>query len=124
MRAIVFGGSGFVGSHVADALSDAGHLTTIFDCFSSPYIRDNQQFIEGNIADASDVHNAIKSQDVVYNFAGVADIDDSRNLPVETVEANVRGNVNILEACRKEGIQRYVFASSIYVHSDAGSFYG
>ena len=51
MKAIVFGGSGFVGSHVADVLSDKGMEVTIFDLQKSPYLRENQSFIKGNCTD-------------------------------------------------------------------------
>ena len=123
MRAIVFGGSGFVGSHVADALTEAGHEATVFDRAASRYLRPDQRFIEGDIADAAAVRAAVEGQDAVYNFAGIADIDDARARPVETVTVNILGNVNVLEACRETKPARYVFASSIYVSSESGSFY-
>ena len=123
MRVIVFGGSGFVGSHVADALTAAGHETTVFDLRESPWLTDGQQMVIGDMADLDTVAAAVRGHDAVFNFAGIADIDDSRRRPVDTVKVNVLGNANLLEACRTEGIGRYVFASSIYVQSEAGSFY-
>jgi UDP-glucose 4-epimerase len=123
MKAIVFGGSGFVGSHVADALTEAGHEATVFDQQPSPYLRPEQLFVEGDIADPEAVRAAVAGQDAVYNFAGISDIDDARNRPAETVTVNILGNVNVLEACREARPDRYVFASSIYVSSESGSFY-
>ena len=123
MKTIVFGGSGFVGSHVADALDDAGHEVTVFDLHASKYIRPSQRFISGNILDQEVVQEAVQGQDVVYNFAGIADIGKARRHPLDTVNINLLGNSTVLEASRQAGINRYVFASTVYVYSQSGSFY-
>jgi UDP-glucose 4-epimerase len=123
LRALVVGGSGFVGSHVADALTEAGHETTILDRVDSPWRQAEQEFVTADLADADAVAAAVAGHDVVYNFAGIADIDAARSMPVETARVNVLGNVHVLEACARAGVRRYVFASSIYVASEAGSFY-
>lgn len=123
MKVIVFGGSGFLGSHVADELTKRGHEVVIYDIQKSPYLRDGQKMIIGNILDSKKVHNSVKGCDVVYNFAGMADMDEAHFKPLETIEKNILGNTIILEACRKNKVKRFVFASTIYVYSDAGSFY-
>jgi UDP-glucose 4-epimerase len=120
---IVFGGSGFLGSHVADALSDAGHRVRIFDRVPSPYLRDTQEMIVGNLLDPEAVTQAAQGCSYVYNFAGLADIDDANNRPVDTVQLNVLGNMHVLEAARLAKARRFVFASTLYVYSEAGSFY-
>jgi len=122
-KVIVFGGSGFIGSHVADVLTEEGFEVRIFDLKKSPYLSEKQRFIEGDILDRDKVEEAVAGNDIVYNFAGQADIDAAMNEPLETVSTNIIGNTNILEACRKHGIKRFIFASTIYVYSDAGSFY-
>jgi len=123
MKIIVFGGSGFLGSHVVDVLTYAGHEVVIYDIKPSPYLQDRQQMIIGNILDKKNVENAVKGCDVVYNFAGIADIEEAEKKPIETVENNILGNTIILEACRLNKVKRFVFASSVYVYSNAGSFY-
>jgi UDP-glucose 4-epimerase len=123
MRAVVIGGSGFVGSHVADALTDAGHEVTIFDREPSAWLRPEQEMVLGDVVEAGEVLAASAGRDAIYNFAGIANIDESRERPVETVETNMRGNLNALAAARETGAKRYVFASSIYVNSERGSFY-
>jgi UDP-glucose 4-epimerase len=123
MKAIVFGGSGFVGSHVADALVAAGHETTVADLAPAAYLGAEQSFVEVDIRDLSRVTEIVAGYDVVYNFAGLADIGDSRSRPVESATVNVVGNVNLLEAARLANVGRFVFASTIYVYSQAGSFY-
>lgn len=123
MKVVVFGGSGFLGSHVADVLTDEGYDVTIYDIRPSPYLRNAQKGIVGDILDNAKVEEAVKDSDVVYNFAGVADINDASRKPLESVKCNILGNSIILEACRKAKIKRFVFASSLYVYSKMGSFY-
>ena len=123
MKACVFGGSGFLGSHVADDLNKRGYNVTIFDARPSPYLQDGQEMVVGSILDKEAVNRAIKGCDVVYNFAGIADIDQAKYKPIETVEINILGNTIILDACKTHDVKRFVFASSVYVYSDSGSFY-
>lgn len=120
---IVFGGSGFLGSHVADHITGVGHRVTIFDLRESPYLQNNQNFIKGNILDKKQVEQAVSGNDIVYNFAGIADLDEAVGKPLETITTNIVGNTNILESCRGNNIERYIFASTVYVYSNAGSFY-
>lgn len=123
MKAIVFGGSGFLGSHVADALTKADYETIIFDIKESPYLQKGQEMIIGNILDRKAVEKAVAGCDVAYNFAGVADIEEAYEKPVETVEYNILGNTIVLEACRLNQVKRFAFASTVYVYSEAGAFY-
>lgn len=123
MKVVVFGGSGFIGSHVADALSEAGHSVTVYDLKKSEYLKKGQKMIIGDILDRKLVRKAVKGMDVVYNFAGMADLNSARNKPLESVEQNILGNTRLLEAARMEKIKRFVFASTIYIYSDSGSFY-
>ncbi len=123
MKILVTGGSGFLGSHIADELSDAAHEVTIFDIRKSLYLRPDQKMIVGDILDQKCLDKTVEGQDVVYHFAGIADIDECAARPVDTAKYNILGTVQLLEACRKVGIKRFVFASSAYVYSDSGSFY-
>jgi UDP-glucose 4-epimerase len=123
IKVLVFGGAGFLGSHVADALTDSEYDVTIFDIKPSLYLRKDQKMIVGNILEEAQVFAAVKGQMIVYNFAGIADIDVAMDHPLEAVKVNVLGNTIILEACRTHKVQRFVFASSLYVYSKSGSFY-
>ena len=90
-KVTVFGGSGFLGSHVADALTEAGHKVTIYDINPSEYISTGQEMIVGDILDAEGVYKAVQDCDYVYNFAGIADLDDAINKPADTIMQNVVG---------------------------------
>jgi len=121
---IVFGGSGFLGSHVVDSLYEDGHRVKVFDIKANPHLCDNRaEMIIGDIMDFDEVVKACKDCDMVYNFAGIADINDAMNRPLDTVRLNVLANVNILEGARLAGAKRFIFASSVYVYSDSGLFY-
>jgi len=73
--------------------------------------------------DEESVSAAIEGAHAVYHFAGVADLDEAKTDPLETVRQNVLGTTVILTACRKKEVKRFLFASSIYVYSKAGPFY-
>lgn len=123
MKACVFGGSGFLGSHVCDVLTENGYDVIIFDARPSEFLHENQEMIVGSILDVEKVNEAVKGCDVVYNFAGIADIDEAKYKPIKTVEINILGNTIVLDACQTHRIKRFVFASSVYVYSNSGSFY-
>ena len=109
---------------MADELTRRGHIVTVCDIHGSRYLDPEKQYIDiVNILDEEDVNEHVSRNNVVYNFAGLADLDESSNKPIKTIESNVLGNTIILEACRKHKIKRYVFASTVYVHSNTGSFY-
>jgi UDP-glucose 4-epimerase len=122
-KVVVFGGSGFLGSHVADELSARGYEVIIFDMVESRYLQKSQKMIVGNILDREQVKNAINGVDYVYHFAAIADIKAAKENPIETANFNILGTMHILDACREFCIKRFVYSSTIYVYSDHGSFY-
>ena len=123
LKAIVYGGSGFLGSHVADALSGDGHDVRLFDKSPSPYLRADQEMILGDLCSADQVIEAARGCDLLFNFAGIADIDEAHANPAQTVQVNVGGTVNTLQAAKEAKAQRYIFASTVYVYSTMGSMY-
>jgi UDP-glucose 4-epimerase len=122
-RALVLGGSGFLGSHVADALSEAGIRARVFDRRPSPYLRAGQEMVVGDLMDFAAVKRAARGCDYVYNFAGLSDIGAAMARPLDTASLNVLGNTHALEAARLARAKRFVFASTVYVYSESGSFY-
>lgn len=123
MKVVVFGGSGFLGSHVADALTNTGHKVTIFDIKESPYLCEGQKMVVGDILDQELLESVVADQEIVYHFAGIADVDECMQRPADTAKYNILGTVKLLEACHKAKIKRFIFASSAYVYSDYGYFY-
>ena len=123
MKIIVFGGSGFLGSHIADKLSDAGHEVSLFDLRHSEWLRADQKMIVGDVLNETAVNEAVAGSDIVYNFAGIADIGEAGSRPIDTVRFNILGNAIILEAARLAKVKRFIFASSLYVYSQSGGFY-
>jgi UDP-glucose 4-epimerase len=123
MKIIVTGGSGFIGSHIADALSAAGHEVTIFDLRESKHLRPDQRMVLGDITDAPGVARAVAGHEVVYHLAGIAHMDIGIRKPIETVQHNILATVQLLDAARSAGVKRFMYASSTYVYSEGGSFY-
>ncbi len=120
---LVIGGSGFVGSHTADSLTESGFKVTIFDKNISPWMNDKQNFIEGNIMNLSELKEAMKNKKYVFHFGGVADIDEADEDPIGAIEANVMGTTLSVSAASKMDVSRFIFGSTIYVYSPYGSIY-
>lgn len=121
--ACVIGGAGFLGSHVADALSESGYEVRVFDCRPSAWLGANQQMVVGDLLDTQLVESVVEGCSVVYNFAALADLNEALDKPLETIRINVLGNAHVMEACRKFGVKRFVYASTVYVYSRQGGFY-
>jgi len=122
-KVIVFGASGFLGSHVADALTGAGYEVRLFDLKPSVYQLPTQEMVVGDIADLGAVCEAAKGCRYVLHFAGIADIADANEDPPITAAVNVVGTVNTLEAARRADAERYLFASTVYVYTKYGAMY-
>ena len=122
-RVLVIGGSGFMGSHTADLLSDTGYAVTILDKVTSKWLRNDQVMIIGDTMDLDVLISAMNTMDYVFYFAGIADIAEAKLNPHKTIEVNIMGLTKALEAAVKNNIERFVYASTMYVYSAQGSFY-
>ena len=122
-RVVVFGGNGFLGTYTVEELLRRGYDVTAADLAGSKCVAE-ELFSPCDIMDPAAVDAVVSGADVVYNFAGIANLDEAVEHPYKAMELNVMGNMNILEACRKHGVKRFVYASSAYAMSDKGSFYG
>lgn len=122
-KIVIFGGSGFLGSHVADILTQRGYDIVIFDKKESQWLKKNQDMFIGDICNFNDVDKVIKGSRFVYNFAGLSDLNEGSDKPIDTINLNILGNANILESSRRSNIQRFIYSSSIYVFSHLGGFY-
>ena len=122
-KAVVIGGSGFLGSHLADALTEAGHAVSIFDVRPSPWLRPDQEMIVGDICNEEELLSCITGARYVYHLAGIADIGEAVRSPRTTVEQNIIGSTVVLDCCLHAKVERILFASTLYVYSQQGSFY-
>lgn len=122
---LIFGGSGFLGSYVSEELCNRGYSVLVADISKPSFEYKGQNYLKCDILNKEQV-DKIVSEDFsyIYNFAALADIDEAKDAPVQTMEINVMGNLNILESCRKHNIKRLIYASSAYAFSKKGSFYG
>jgi UDP-glucose 4-epimerase len=123
MRVCVVGGSGFLGSHVADELTACGHEVHIYDRARSKWLQPTQTMFVGDLLDFDSLLDATQGCDVIYNFAALADLNLALDRPIETIKINILGNANVLEVARINKIKRFIFASTVYVYSRKGGFY-
>ena len=127
-KVLVTGGAGFLGHHLVKELSNRGIETVVYDVAGSQFIDDCIKtglvsFIKGDITDGSRLEYAMDGCDTVFHTAAIANIDETRKQPVKTMEINVLGTVNCLEIARKHDVDRFIYASSVYVGGNRGSFY-
>ena len=120
---LVIGGSGFIGSHTADTLSQIGKKVTILDKINSSWLRDDQKMIVGDTMNADVLKSSMKGIDCIYYFAGIADIKEAKSDPYKTIETNIMGLTKVLEAAIKNKVKKFIYASTMYVYSSHGSFY-
>ena len=122
MRVLVTGGSGFIGSHVVDKLRDHGHEPVIYDLRRSPWHEDGTvDTVIGSITDRAALEQAMVGCDAVAHLAAVADVNDVHAEPEDAEHVNARGTAAVLEAARRAGVGRVVYASTIWVYSDTES---
>jgi UDP-glucose 4-epimerase len=119
MRVLVTGGSGFIGSHVVDKLRLRGYEPVIYDLRPSPWHpKGSVDTVLGSITDRESLERALHSCDAVAHLAAVADVNDVHAEPEDAERVNARGTVTVLEAARRAGVKRIVYASTIWVYSD------
>lgn len=118
MKVLVTGGSGFIGSHVVDKLRDKGIEVRIYDMVL-PTFRKDVEYYQASLLDLESLGMAMMGIDAVYHLAAIADVKDVFERPHYSESINVRGTINVLEAARRSGVKRVIYASTIWVYSDA-----
>ena len=118
MRVLVTGGAGFIGSHVVDRLLAAGIAPRIFDVRPSAH-HGEVDAVLGDLLDREALQRAMRGCDAVVHLAAAADVDDVARRPAEAEAVNARGTLNVLEAARRAGVTRVVYASTIWVYGSA-----
>ncbi|CAM4059940.1 NAD-dependent epimerase/dehydratase family protein [Ectopseudomonas alcaliphila] len=123
---LVTGGAGFIGSNLVDALLAAGHRVRVLDNLSMgkrsnlPLDNPRLHFIEGDVADAEVVAQAVAGCAGVAHLAAVASVQASVDDPVSTHQSNFIGTLNVCEAMRQHGVRRVVYASSAAIYGNNG----
>ena len=119
-RLLVTGGAGFIGSHLVDALVDAGHEIIVLDDLSvgkrhnfAHHLGNARfQFVEGSVLDARLVGELIAQVDAIYHLAAVVGVRYIVDNPVRGMQVNIRGTENVLEAAQRTGAKVLVASSS------------
>jgi UDP-glucose 4-epimerase len=123
---LVTGGAGFIGSHLVDALLAAGHGVRVLDNLSMgkrsnlPLDNPRLRLIEGDVADAEVVAQAVAGCAAVAHLAAVASVQASVDDPAATHQSNFVGTLNVCEAMRRHGVRRVLYASSAAIYGNNG----
>lgn len=121
---LVSGGAGFIGSHLVHRLVADGERVRVVDNLATgnrERLRDIEgriEFIQADLADPSVCAAAVRGIDYVLHQAAIPSVQRSVKNPVETNRANVTSTLNMLEACRHQGVRRFVYASSSSAYGD------
>jgi nucleoside-diphosphate-sugar epimerase len=124
VRVLITGGAGFIGSHLVRACLEAGDEVRVLDDFSTG-LRENLlglegdvDLIEGTVVDFETVRRATQSREVVYHQAALGSVPRSVEDPLGTHAVNATGTLQVLEAGRREGVSRVVYAASSSAYGD------
>jgi UDP-glucose 4-epimerase len=128
-KILVTGAAGFIGSHLTDALLEAGHEVVGFDNLSNGKLRNLEsalernafQFAEGDICDESQVNEIVKGVDVVYHLACLG-IRHSIHSPFENHRVNAEVSLRVLEAARQENVSKFFYISTSEIYGDIKTF--
>lgn len=123
---LVTGGAGFIGSNLCEAITDMGYQVRCLDNLSTGKQanvdlladRANYTFIKGDIRDLDTCVQACEGVDYVLNQAAWGSVPRSIEMPLLYEEINIRGTLNMMEAARKQGVKKFVYASSSSVYGD------
>jgi UDP-glucose 4-epimerase len=121
---LVTGGAGFIGSHIVAALVDRGDRVRVLDNLCTGHRRNIEpfgnriEFIEGDLVNRRDVERALDGVEVVFHQAALASVPRSVDTPLDTNAACVTGTVTLLDAARRIGVRRVVFAGSSSAYGD------
>jgi nucleoside-diphosphate-sugar epimerase len=123
MQYVITGGAGFIGSHLAEALSQS-HSVVIIDNFSSGKpenlnrFSDSIEIIQGSITDLPLLQKAFEGADGVFHLGAIASVAQSIYDPLATHETNITGTLNVLLAARDRGVRKVIFASSSAIYGN------
>jgi UDP-glucose 4-epimerase len=115
---LVTGGAGFIGSHLVEALARQGRCVRILDDLSTglranlAHIQAAPELIEGDVGDAATVDRVMKGVGVVFHLAALASVQRSVEKPGDTHRVCATGTLNVLDAARRAGVRRVVYAAS------------
>ena len=116
MKIVVTGGSGFIGSHVVDALLEQGHETVIYD-LDAPRYNQPCAFVRGDIRDIERMTQTLKGADIVYMLAAEANVNRFFESPVFSNDITAGGTLSVLEAIRRAGGRaRAILASTEWIY--------
>ena len=125
MSCLVTGGAGFIGSHLVEALLKRGAAVRVLDNFTTGR-RENLgslpvEIIDGDVRDTDCVEAAVEGTRVVFHLAALGSVARSVEDPLTTHEINATGTLKVLDACRRQGVKRVVFASSSSVYGNSAA---
>ena len=121
MRVLVTGGAGFIGSHIVEHFQGKAQVR-VLDNLRSGYKENidalDVEFIEGSVTDRASVKQAVKDVDYIFHLAAMISVPESMDKPIECVEINTQGTLNVLQEAAAAGVKKLCFSSSAANYGD------
>jgi UDP-glucose 4-epimerase len=121
MRVLVTGGAGFIGSHIVEHFQGKAHVR-VLDNLRSGYKENidalDVEFNEGSVTDRASVKQGVKDVDYIFHLAAMISVPESMDKPIECVEINTQGTLNVLQEAAAAGVQKLCFSSSAANYGD------
>jgi len=125
LKVVVTGGGGFIGSHLVEKLLTLGAEVTVIDNFlygsKVEHFRGHKRLFihQGDVRDAGIVSQVLNAKDVIFHLAACVGVEETQKTPLEVLDVEIKGTLNMLSSAVKSGVKRFIFGSSSEVYGDS-----
>jgi len=123
MKALITGGAGFIGSHLAERLLQGGWQVVVLDDLSNGFehnVPSGAELVRASAGDSAVLDKVLPGCSAIFHLAAVSSVIDSIERPLAVHDINLTTTLALIDGAAKHGVKRFVFSSSAAVYGDAG----